>query len=286
MKLQLDFLRPIRLFVMLCTMAGMLAFPVMSAAVGASSFFDMEEGVNIIGLGIGGVPDYQGSDDYEAGIAPFGRYYFSGERYINLLGPQLSLNLMDDEVWQFGPMLMYRFGRDDDVDDSVVKQMREIDDTIEAGAFLAASYKLNPVDPRERIIVSADILADIGDEHEGWISTFGIKYWVPLSQMIVMHVGGGFSYASDDYVDTYYGVNGSDIALFPSLGGTAYDADGGINDVRATIGALVHLSPSWHLGVGARYQRLLGDAEDSPVVNERGDANQWVFGVGLGYAWQ
>jgi len=286
MKHKPVFLYSIRLFVTLFTMVGMLGFPALSSAAGGGSFFDMQEGVNIVGLGIGAAPDYQGSEDYEAGIGPFARYHYSGNRYINVLGPELSWNVSNDEVWQFGPRLMYRFGRDDDVEDKVVKRMREIDDTVEAGAFVAASYKLDSNDPRERIVFTGDLLADVGNEHDGWISTFGVKYWVPVARAVVMHVGGGFSYASDDYVDTYFGIHGTDVLLFPSRAGRPYDADGGINDVRATIGALVHLSPEWHLGVGARYQRLLGDAKDSPVVDDRGDANQWVLGVGLGYAWQ
>jgi outer membrane protein len=255
-------------------------------AAGAGGFFDTEEGINIIGLGVGQVPDYQGSDDYETGIGPFGRYYFSGQRYVHLLGPQLTLNVLDDDVWQFGPALMYRFGRDSDVDDSVVRQMREIDDAVEAGVFVAASYKLNAQDPRERVIFSADLLTDVSDSHDGWISTFGVKYWMPVSRAVVAHIGGGFAYASDDYVQTYYGVTGSDIPLFPGLGGNPYNADGGINDFRLTAGALVHLSPDWHLGFGARYQKLQGDAGDSPVVDERGDSSQWIYGIGIGYVWQ
>lgn len=286
MKHQSALFRSIRLYTALCVVTGMLWFPVLSGAAGAGSFFDTEEGVNVAGLAVGAVPDYQGSEDYQVGIAPWGRYYFSGKRYVNVLGPQLALNLVDDEVWQFGPKLLYRFGRDDDVDDNVVKNMREIDDTVEAGVFLVANLELDPSDPRKRLIFSADILADVGDEHDGWISNFGVKYWVPVARMVILQAGGGFSYASDDYVDTYYGVNGSDIPLFPSLGGKAYRADGGINDVNATIGALVSFSPKWHLGLGVRYQRLLNDAEDSPVVDDRGDANQWVVGAGLGYAWQ
>lgn len=272
--------------VLLGGLVSLLGLSAGANAAGAGSFFDTEEGINIIGLGVGQVPDYQGSEDYETGIGPFGRYYFSGQRYVHLLGPQLSLNVLDDEVWQFGPALMYRFGRDSDVDDTVVRQMKEIDDTVEAGAFVAASYKLNAQDPRERVIFSADLLADVSDSHDGWISTFGVKYWMPVSRTVVAHIGGGFAYASDDYVQTYYGVTGSDVALFPSLGGNPYIADGGINDFRVTAGALVHLSPNWHLGLGARYQKLQGDAEDSPVVDERGDSSQWIYGVGIGYVWQ
>jgi outer membrane scaffolding protein for murein synthesis (MipA/OmpV family) len=31
---------------------------------------------------------------------------------------------------------------------------------------------------------------------------------------------------------------------------------------------------------------VTGDAGDSPVVKDRGDANQWIGGVGLAYIWK
>jgi MipA family protein len=37
---------------------------------------------NYFGLGIGGAPDYIGSDNYMAGAAPFGRLSLGGERYV------------------------------------------------------------------------------------------------------------------------------------------------------------------------------------------------------------
>ena len=48
----------------------------------------------------------------------------------------------------------------------------------------------------------------------------------------------------------------------------------------------MHLSPNWHLGAGLRYQELQGDAKDSPIVDERGDSTQMIYGLGLGYVWQ
>lgn len=286
MKTQITSTHRLKWRALMASMVSLAGFSIGADAAGMGGFFDAEEGVNIIALGVGQTPDYQGSDDYTTGAAPVARYYYSGERYIYLLGPQLSVNLVDDEVLQFGPMFMYRFGRDSDVDDDVVKDMVEIDDAVEAGAFVAASYALNAQDPRERLVFSADVLADVSDTHDGWISTAGVKYWMPLTQAVVAHIGGGFAYASDDYVETYYGVNGADVALFPSLGGNAYNAEGGLQDYRITAGAVMHLSPDWHLGAGVRYQELQGDAEDSPVVDERGDSAQFIYGLGLGYVWQ
>lgn len=59
----------------------------------------------------------------------------------------------------------------------------------------------------------------------------------------------------------------------------------GMRDARGWIVAMLHLSPKWHLGAGVMYSRLLNDAKDSPIVSERGDADQWVYGAGAMYAW-
>ena len=39
------------------------------------------------------------------------------------------------------------------------------------------------------------------------------------------------------------------------------------------------------LEAGVRYSRLLSDAKDSPVVDERGSASQLAGGVGVLYSW-
>ena len=34
-----------------------------------------------------------------------------------------------------------------------------------------------------------------------------------------------------------------------------------------------------------QYSRLLGDFKRSPIVSQRGSANQWLGAVGLAYTW-
>jgi outer membrane protein len=56
-----------------------------------------------------------------------------------------------------------------------------------------------------------------------------------------------------------------------------------MRQVYAWPAVIVRLSARWFAGTGAFYQRLTGDAADSPIVTERGSPNQWT-GVGVGYA--
>ena len=100
------------------------------------------------------VPDYSGSDEYTAGIAPVFKISFGrNERYfLRLLATELSLNVSASRSWSFGPVLNYRIGRDD-VDDSVVDLMRDIDGAVEAGAFVGWSWA-GGNDPRQRFNAS------------------------------------------------------------------------------------------------------------------------------------
>jgi outer membrane scaffolding protein for murein synthesis (MipA/OmpV family) len=91
------------------------------------------------------------------------------------------------------------------------------------------------------------------------------------------------TYANDKFVKTYYGVTGSDIALYPSLGGKPFEAGGGVTGVNIPFGLSFILSKQWLASVGGRYEALQGDAKDSPIVKERGDKNQWIYGAGVSY---
>ena len=103
-------------------------------------------GKGFVGLGIISKPDYEGSDENEVTVAPFGMYMWASGRYVELGGSggnenagRLSLNLIttdSSEAWTFGPLLQYRLKRDDDVDNQQVKRMKEVDAATELGVFV------------------------------------------------------------------------------------------------------------------------------------------------------
>lgn len=268
-------------------LAIILSTLIASPSAQAFGFFDLEEGINIVGLGIGSLPDYVGSDDRTTGIAPYGRYYFSDFKYVELMGPQLIVNLNSDKNFQFGPLINYRFGRDtgidgDGISDKVVSKMREIDDTVEIGAFIKSTHKIGE-DPRHRFNLVADIAFDAGGEHKGYVASARAVYMRPILPATIGVIGAGFSYADKDFMGTYYSVDNTDSVL---SGLPTFKASSGVQDYRLIFGMIQHISPSWHLGVGGRLMHLANDAKDSPVVRLRGDKNQWIVGAGLGYVWQ
>ena len=235
----------------------------------------------VVGAGLGYAPDYEGSDDYMFGGAPFGKYQFPGrEQYILLKAFELQANLINHPWLRFGPSLNYRFGRDD-VDDDVVDRMDDIDDTIEGGAFIGVEF-IDRANPRKRMSADVDFLHDLGGEHDGYTIAFSARFWYPVSKMFDVGLGAGFVYADDDYMSTYFSVDHSD-SLRSGL--PEFDADSGVKDVRINPVVVMHLSENWHLAGGFQYRRLLNDAEDSPVVDDRGSENQWISGIGVAYSW-
>lgn len=236
---------------------------------------------NFIGGAVGAAPDYLGSDDYTVAIAPTGKFYWnSSERYIRLLATELSVNVIDSRTWSFGPLLNYRLGRKD-VDDSAVDRMEEIDNTVELGVFGGWSW-IGSGDPRQRLNVSLQFQHDIGDTHEGYVITPGIRYWHPVTRALTVSLGGSATYGSEDYMSTYFSVTNLDSTR---SGLRQFSADSGLRDVRIAPMAVYSLSDKWHVAGGLIYSRLLGDAEDSPVVEDRGSENQFFGGIGVVYAW-
>ncbi len=264
-------------------LAGMFLFLMAGVARAAS----MESPVifdnipNVVAVGIGMVPDYPGSKHYELVPAPAARFTFTGERYIQLFATELNVNVVNHPILRFGPSLNYRFGRSDSVDDDVVKKMEKIDDTVEAGAFFGVVFA-DARNPRQRFIANVDFLHDIGGTYKGYNVTLNARYWYPISRPIDISSGASTTYADNKYMQTYFGVSQGDSAR---SGLPVYNASGGMRDVTVSPAVVFHLSRSWHLGAGFRYQRLLGDAQDSPVVKDRGSANQWVYGIAVAYSW-
>lgn len=235
--------------------------------------------VNLIGVAVASVPDYWGSSTNEGAFGPYGRYQFQGtERYVEVLGPQVKLNLLNDKNWRLGPILRYRSARDKDVDDRIVKQMDKVDSVVEGGVFVGYRMPLSST-PLHQITFNGDVEGG-GNGTEAHLS---MMYMQPFSKTIIGNIGLGMTYGNNKFMDNYFGVNSArDIALYPSRGGRPYNPSSDVVGWNVPFGVSVFVSQDWIVSGGGRYEKLVGDAGDSPVV-KRGDSNQWMFGLGVAY---
>lgn len=210
-----------------------------------------------IGGGIGVKPDYEGSSDYELVPVPTGSAKFDNGMFVKMLGLNLRANLIPSNFWRLGPIYNYRAERDN-VEDNRVDRMRDVSDANEFGIFGGIDW--------EGWFVFLDLLGDTGDAHEGWTGKLAGGYNWAINKEWVLAMGGHATYADDDYMQTYFGVNRRDSAR---SGLDTYDADGGMKDIGLDLGVNWGFASNWDLRGLLQISQLVGDAdEDSPVVDQ------------------
>jgi outer membrane scaffolding protein for murein synthesis (MipA/OmpV family) len=239
-----------------------------------------QQGHGFVGLGVGSTPDYEGSDTNKGMIAPFGRYNWASGRYVSLGGTgnaeraaRLKMNLLTkDTPWELGPVLQYRMARDD-VDNNKVDNMKHVDAATEAGAFLG--WKA------DRLSLSTTYVADVSDNNTGNVWYFNGNYGIPVNQQFRLALGAYTTWANDDYMETYFGVDAADAARsgFPQ-----YKASSGFKDAGLLLVGHYKFNKAWGMAGAVNYTRLLNDAEDSPLVKDAGNANQYKALVALTYS--
>ncbi len=243
---------------------------------------DIEKREFSIGGGIGMAPDYEGSDDYDP--VPIVSFEYKTPHYIlksNRAG--VELDVLPSDVIDFGPVVRYNFGRDD-VEDDAVDRLREVDGTLEGGLFIGSGLPVSAIGVNDngyltgRLTVLADAL---GEGHEGVTVEARGSYVKPVSDYYTVIGSVSSTYASDDYMDSFFGIDADNASR---SGLDEFDAEGGIKDVGLSIVGVYQLDQNWSVnGIGS-YIRLLGDGADSPVTDDRGSENQFFVGLSASYS--
>lgn len=235
---------------------------------------------NFFGLGVGFTSEYAGSKDYVAGVAPGLRVSFERGRFVEWYANFADVNLLPSARWQLGPFVNYRFGRSD-VSDPVVDKLPDIDGALEAGLFGSFTYvNMEGIPWRLRLGLTA--LSDFGNVYTG-INAFGWgSFWFPVRKDIFIGIGAGAGGGSESFMNAYFGVTpqGAQASGLP-----AYSTGAGLRQMYGWPAVIWQFHPSWAAGAGLFYQRLVGGAADSPIVKDRGSADQFTGGLGVGYLW-
>ncbi|MEJ2166691.1 MAG: MipA/OmpV family protein [Desulfobacterales bacterium] len=224
-----------------------------------------------VGLGPGISPDYEGSSDYEAVPIPFVSVKFSNDMSIQWIANLARADLIPSRTWMGGPILQYIQKRDD-VDNNKVDKLDTVDASLMAGAFFGVRF--------DQLSFSLEGMQDIADGNEGAIVRLRGAYHIPISKVWNASINAFTTWADEDYMSAYFGINRHNAA---KSGLKTYDADAGIKDVGVALPVTYSPWEHWSILGAVAYKRLVGDAEDSPVVDDEGDANQFVGGLVLIY---
>ena len=115
--------------------------------------------------------------------------------------------------------------------------------------------------------------------HDGFISVLSADYVLRDSDRRLLSFGPRVTITDSNYQDAYFGIRSGD----SSPGMPAFDAGGGVQSVGATVGYIQQFSQRWGIYSYAKYDRLIGDPADSPVVAAFGSRDQFAGGIALTY---
>ncbi len=242
-------------------------------------------------VGVGGalIPDYEGSDDYRlipaAAIrGKVGGISFSTRGtylYVDFLNR--GSNKVDLDV---GPIVGARFNRTrHNLKDDVVDLLSTRNTAVEVGGFAGLSFH-GLTNPYDTLAVRLDVLRDVANAHQSTTFSPNLDFSTPLSRRTYASLSVGAEFVSNKFADYYFSVSPAESAL--TLGVLQpFNADGGMKNWKASVllnqsvtGDLLHGLSIF--GTGS-YSRLVGDFKRSPIVSDRGSANQWLLAAGLAY---
>ncbi|MBU7580851.1 MAG: MipA/OmpV family protein [Porphyrobacter sp.] len=245
-----------------------------------------------IGLGVGMVPSYAGSDDYIAfplpliagrvggvGISPNGPGFV-----LDLNSPKPAMGPRKGARLAFGPAFRFRNDRNNRIRDDVVARAGKLDAALEVGANIAVSFP-NVVRPFDALNIGVQARRDVLGAHDGWVIEPQIGYRALVGKAFTLQAQASMEIISDRFADYYFTVTPAQSA---ATGLAQFRADGGVNRIGTTA-ILAYdldrnpLNGGWSLtGVGG-VSRILGDGADTPYTAVRGRATQFIAGAGVAY---
>jgi outer membrane protein len=227
-----------------------------------------------IGAGPQVGPKYPGADSYGFSPMPIFGLRRPGDP-LPVASPDQSFGfglLGRDSVVDLGPVVHFIRKRDPaDVGAPVAK----VGIAVEVGGFVNVS-------PVPWLRLRAEGRKAVTG-HDGWNGDVAADFVARPNDRTIITFGPRARIADHRYHQAYYGVTPA-IALATGL--PAYSPGGGVHAIGVNAGLTHEFSSSWGMYAYAGYDRLVGDAADSPIVRALGSRDQFSGGIGISYTFQ
>jgi outer membrane scaffolding protein for murein synthesis (MipA/OmpV family) len=204
-----------------------------------------------LGAGASAVPEYFGSDEVEAGPS------FSADVGFLRFGP---ISLGDEDLTDIETGLGFRGSfryvpaREGEPFEGADRLADEVDRAFEVGGGVSYAQSWYEAFAVARLGVGG---------HEAVVGEVGLDLIARPTGRLTLTAGPRLFYGSDDYADTYFSTAEDTDAAAP-----LFEAEGGLLSSGIEVGASYDLTDRWGLQATARYDRLQGDAADSPITEE------------------
>jgi len=236
-----------------------------------------------LGLGVGWLPEFEGSNDYR--LIPLPNFSYEND-WIEIKPRQLGLeaDLFPGAKFDLGPIVRYGAGRNDRrrVDDPVVSLLEKVDDAMEFGFSFSGGVpvELMGIDDPGIIATRIEVIHGLNSGHGGTTVEGAFRFVRPLSNRFTLVSSVSLTWASSDYQQSFFSITPED-ALRSGL--PEFQANAGLKDVGFSVAARYKFNQRWRTSMMLRLKRLVGTAADSPIVSIRGNPNQPFLGINLEY---
>jgi MipA family protein len=215
-------------------------------------------------------PQYPGADSMEVVPNPHFSFAWRDEPFgLGAPDDNLSVKLFSSGGFSAGPVAALSQSR---LESEVGARFGDVSRAIELGGF--AQYQFG-----DSFRIRAQARRAIGG-HNGLTGFLGADYFIRDADRYTFSIGPRVRFADASYMDSYFGVP-PEVSIPTLL--PVYTPSGGIRAVGAISGFTYSLSGPLGLFGFARYDRLVGDAKDSPIVQQFGSPDQFSAGLGLTY---
>lgn len=219
-----------------------------------------------VGGGVGGGPNFQGSDKYRVRAVPFA-FASYGRFFIGFGG--VGVQLYRGPGWRFGAIVAAGQGRKENVDQRLAG-LGDVDRTVNLGLF--------GVTFTQGWATRAAVYTDAGGEGHGTLARIDVLRRFRVDERVGFFAGPGLTWASRQYMQTFFGVTEEQSARsgFPE-----FHPGSGVNSLRLTAGTGYRFAPNWRVIGSLSASRLSGGAGGSPVVETRSQYLAFVSAIHL-----
>ena len=220
-----------------------------------------------VGGGAAMRPAYEGAKDYKynpTGLSTLHYLWLPG------FGNVKSERDRAREGLIVAPSFRYIYKRDID-DHPELRGLKDVD----------ASYELGGKIGYQWAVVQPWVAVRYGfGGYSGVVGETGLAFRFLPSAVTEFTIGPRASFATADYMRTYFGVTPAEAAAVSSF--SAYNPSGGFKGVGLEATGRYEFMPQWSLVGSLIYEKLIDDAANSPVVKV-GSENQFTAKVGVNY---
>ena len=239
------------------------------AATSASAQDEPSRGWTVtLGGGAQTYPKYPGADTYGPNFLPIFGLRREGtpmpfEAPDDGIGPGI---LGRDSAFNFGPAIRFQNKREQD---DVGAPVGDVGFTVEVGGFVEAL-------PSDNLRLRAELRQGLGG-HKGLTGDIGADFIIRDETTYIFSIGPRGRWADADFQRAYFGVTP---AVAGATGLAAFRPNSGFYAIGAVAGLTYKLGRNWGMQGYVGYDRLIGDAADSPIVRAFGSRDQFSGGGG------